>query len=134
LTLAGSLVLLRFYNPLSIWVELVEVLHVGIIIKAAFSYKQKRYMVTSLPKEKGNNFQSSCHCFIPFWFSSPLCGIKIRTMQLKPSSAHTLPICLWEEGDRGRTKESRGCATSVACSRSDSSHRPCRWKLLSAKV
>lgn len=39
---AICLALLRFYNPLSIWVELVEVLHVGIIIKAAFPLEKKK--------------------------------------------------------------------------------------------
>lgn len=58
---ATCLALLRFYNPLSIWVELVEVLHVGIIIKAAFPLekkkkkKQKRgYLATSVKKKIKN--------------------------------------------------------------------------------
>lgn len=78
---AICLALLRFYNPLGIWVELVQVLHVGIIIKAAFPFKKKEkkkergYVATSVKKKKikRNSFQS--FWFIPFRFSSYFCGI-----------------------------------------------------------
>lgn len=71
-------------------------------------------------KNQRNNFQSSCHCFRQFRFTSPLCakGQNQRTMQLKPKVLLPFLSVLGRKGDRGRREQRRGCVTSVVCSRS----------------
>lgn len=94
------LALLGFYNPLSIWVELVEVLHVGIIIKAALSWRQKRERWLQHCQNRKETASQG-----PLILSSLLL---VSEEHLKPRSALTLPTCLGEAGGQREQEAEKG--------------------------